>query len=82
MLGARESERNENTIPALQESVLQFISVIRVQITEATIPKTAAGAGPCLLSQRAAVVLRELRGRNLCIRAEGRADNRAGRRKF
>lgn len=43
-------EKNENTIPALQESVLQFIRVIRVQITEASIPKIAAAAGPRLLS--------------------------------
>lgn len=45
--------------------MLQLIRVIRVQITEASMPKTAAGNGPCCLSQQAAgkaVVLRELRG--------------------
>lgn len=55
-------EKNENTIPALQESVLQFIRVIRVQITEASIPKIAAAAGPPPSVQRAAVVLTEVGG--------------------
>lgn len=81
MLGARESEKNENTIPALQESVLQFIRVIRVQMTEANIPKIAAGAGPHLCPAGCSGADGGW-GRNLCIRAEGRADNRAERREF
>lgn len=45
MLGARESEKNGNTIPVLQGSVLQLIRGIRGQIIGASIPKTAAGDG-------------------------------------